>query len=126
MKRIFFSNLTKIGDNETNISSNLTKIGYNETNISSNLTKINNIENDMSIRINKDIYERIFIISNMSTNYNTKKIADISIKSNLSKNGIIKINANYNYSYDDTNNFSHIYKFYNNNQKFTEIMLNHK
>ena len=28
----------------------------------------------MSIRINKDIYEKTFISSNMSTNYNTKKL----------------------------------------------------
>ena len=38
---------------------------------------------------------------------------------------IIKIDANYNYSYDETNNFSHIYKFYNNYQKFKEVKLNH-
>ena len=50
----------------------------------------------------------------------------IYIYSNFTKDGIIKINANYNYSYDDSNNFSHIYKFYNNNQKFKEIKLDHK
>ena len=36
--------------------SDLSKIGNNESNISSNLTKINNIENDMNIKIRKDIY----------------------------------------------------------------------
>ena len=61
----------------------------------------------------------------MSTNYNSKKIADIYINSNLTTDGIIKIDANYNYSYDKTNNFSHIYKFYNNYQKFKEVKLNH-
>ena len=36
--------LSKIGDNENNISSNLSKIGDNENNISSNLEKIDNIK----------------------------------------------------------------------------------
>ena len=36
------SNLGKIGNNENNISTNLSKIGYNESNISSNLEKIDN------------------------------------------------------------------------------------
>ena len=94
------SNLSKIGNNENNISSNLTKIGNNENNISSNLTKINNIENDMNIRITKNIYKKTFIIPNMSTNYNSKTIGDIYSISNLTADGIIKINANYNYSYD--------------------------
>ena len=55
----------------------LSKIGNNENNISSNLGKINNIENDMNIKIRKDIYKKTFIIPNMSTNYNSKNIADI-------------------------------------------------
>ena len=119
------SNLSKIGNNENNISSNLTKTGNNENNISSNLTKINNIENDMNIKIRRDIYKKTFIIPNMSTNYNSKNIGDIYSILNLTADGIIKINANYNYSYDKTNNFSHVYKFYNNGKKFKEVRLNH-
>ena len=61
----------------------------------------------------------------MSINYNSKKIGDIYINSNLTTDGIIKIDANYNYSYDETNNFSHIYKFYNNYRKFKEVKSNH-
>ena len=117
--------LSKIGNNENSISSNLTKIGNNENSISSNLKKINNIENDITIKIKKDIYEKTFIIPNMSTNYNSKKIGDIYINSSLTTNGIIKIYENYNYSHDETNNFSHIYKFYNNYQKFKEVKINH-
>ena len=79
----------------------------------------------MSIKIKKDIYEKTFIISNMSTNYDSKKIGDIYIDLNLTTDGIINIDANYNYSYDETNNFSHIYKFYNNYQKFKQVKLNH-
>ena len=77
------------------------------------------------IKIKKDIYKKTFIIPNMYTNCNSKKIADININSNITSDGIIKIDANYNYSYDETNNFSHIYKFYNNYQKFKEVKLNH-
>ena len=66
-----------------------------------------------------------FIISNMSTNYNSKKIGDIYINSKFSVNGIIRINANYNYCYNDNNNFSYVYKFYNIYQKFKEVRLNH-
>ena len=61
----------------------------------------------------------------MCTNYNSKNIADIYFLSNLTTDGIIKIDANYNYSYDKTNNFSHVYKFYNNSKKFKEVRLNH-
>ena len=42
------SNLSKIGDNENNISSNLSKIGDNENNISSNLSKIGDNDNNIS------------------------------------------------------------------------------
>ena len=68
------SNLGKIGNNKISISSNLTKIGNSENSISSNFEKINNIENDITIKIKKDIYEKTFIIPNMSTNYNSKKL----------------------------------------------------
>ena len=62
------SNPGKIGNNENNISSNLSKIGNNENNISSNLGKIDNIRNNTSVKIRKDIYKKAFIISNLSTN----------------------------------------------------------
>ena len=116
------SNLGKISTNETNISSNLGKIGTNETNISSNLTKLN----DMNMKTKKEIYEKISIISNMYNNFNTKKIADIYINLNFTTDGIIKINANYNCSYKNINKFRHLYKFFGNNSKFKEIILDHK
>ena len=47
------SNLSKIGDNENNISSNLSKIGDNENNISSNLSKIGDNENNISTNLSK-------------------------------------------------------------------------
>ena len=119
------SDLSKIDTNKNSISSNLSRIGNNESNISSNLEVINNIENNMTIKIKKDIYKKTFIIPNMSTNYNNKKIADIYLISNFTTDGIIKIDSNYNYSYDKTNNFSHVYQFYNNNKKFKEVRLDH-
>ena len=99
----------------------LSKIDANKNNISSNLTKINNIKNDMNIRIRKNIYKKTFIIPNMSTNYNSKNIGDIYSISNLTADGIIKINANCNYSYGKTNNFSHVYKFYNNGKNLKKL-----
>ena len=49
----------------------------------------------------------------------------IYINSKFTTNGIIKIDANYDYSHDKTNNFSHVYKFYNKSKKFREVRLNH-
>ena len=69
----------EIGTNKSDIASNLAKINDNESNITSNLGKLNNIKNDMTIKIKKDIYEKTFIISNMYTTYNNKKIANINI-----------------------------------------------
>ena len=123
-ENIISSNLGKIDTNKNNISSDLEKIGNNENSISSNLGIINNTENDMNVKIKKDIYKKTFIISNMDSNSN-KKIGDIYINSKFSTNGIIKINVNYIYNYDDSNNFSHLYKFYSNYQKFKEMQLDH-
>ena len=114
------SNLEIINTNKSDISSNLGKIDTNKNNISSNLKKIDNIERDVTIKIKKDIYKKTFIIPNMSTNYNSKNIGDIYFISNITTDETIKINANYNYSYDKNNNFSHVYKFYNNNKQVLE------
>ena len=47
------SDLSKIGNNENNISSNLGKIGNNENNISSNLGKVDDNENSISNNLEK-------------------------------------------------------------------------
>ena len=101
------------------------KIATNEENISSNLLKIINIENDIAIKIRKDINKKTFVISNMSTNKNSDLIAYIYIYSKFTTDGIIKVNAIHNYSYDKTNNFSYVYIFYSNNKKFKRVVLNH-
>ena len=78
--------LSKIGDNENNISSNSGlistntsnisdnsgKIGTNTSNISSNLSKITNIENNLII-VN-DIYNETFNISRFSVIYKDNRI----------------------------------------------------
>ena len=103
------SNSGQTSTNEGNISSNTGNISTNEGNISSNSSKLNNIEND--IKIKNDIYNETFIIPNMSTSWSSERIFDKNINSKFTKNGIIKINAIYNYSYDKNYNLSHMYRF---------------
>ena len=69
------SNLSKIGDNENNISSNLSKIGNNENNISSNLSKIGNSENNISSNLEKIDNIKEFLISpeNLKKTFNIEK-----------------------------------------------------
>ena len=78
--------LSKIGDNENNISSNLSRIGDNENNVSSNLSKIGNNENNISSNLGKIGDSENNISSNLS------KIGDNenNISSNLGKINNIK------------------------------------
>ena len=75
------SNLSKIDDNENNISSNLGKIGDNENNISSNLSKIGDNINAIKL-VNKNSQDNRADIS-----YNLSKIGDNenNISTNLEK-----------------------------------------
>ena len=98
-------------ENSMQISSILLKLKENDKKLD-DLGKINNIENDMKTKI--DIYNEMFIIPNISTTYSTKFIFSKTINSKFTTNGIIKINAIYNYSYDKNHNFSHVYYFHNN------------
>ena len=113
------SNTGRITTNESAISSNSGRISTNEGNISSNSGKINDIENYM--KINNDIYNETFIIPNISTYARSELIFDKTINSKFTTNGIIKINANYNYIYDSKYNFKHIYSFHNNGKVFRKI-----
>ena len=75
--------LSKIENNENNISSNLSKIGDNENNISSNLTKIDS--NITAIKlINKNLQSNSTDISSNLGKINTNKSNINEIKSNLS------------------------------------------
>ena len=51
------SDLSKIGNNENNISSNLGKIDTNKDDISSNLGKIDTNKNDISYKFKKNRYK---------------------------------------------------------------------
>ena len=74
------SNLTKIGNNEANVSSNLTKIGDNETNISSNLTKIGDNETNISSNLGKINSNK----NNIRNNYNISRINEKKSEFNTS------------------------------------------
>ena len=75
------------------------------------------------MKISNDIYNETFVISNITTYSRSKLIFDKTINSKFTTNGIIKINANYNYIYNTKYNFKHIYHFYNNGKEFKKFSL---
>ena len=91
------SDLSKIANNENNISSNLGKIGNNENSISSNLTKIGNNENNISSDLSKINNNETNISSNLSKIGNNENNID-EIKSDLSN---IDFNSNNKYSIEN-------------------------
>ena len=112
-----------ISTNEGNISSNSEQISTNTGNISSNLSKLNNIENNLILV--DDIYNETFPISRFSVTSKDKRIFYRQLYSNFTTNGIIKINAKYNYVYDENYTLQHVYRFYNNKRQFKKIELQH-
>ena len=117
------SNSGLISTNEENISDNSGKIGTNTSNISSNLSKLNNIENKLILV--DDIYNEIFPISRFSVTSKDNRIFYRQLYSNFTTNGIIKINAKYNYVYDENYTLRHVYRFFNNRIQFKKIILEH-
>ena len=111
-----------ISTNEGNISSNSEQISTNEGNISSNLSKLNNIENNLIFV--DDIYNETFPISRFSVTTKDKRIFYRQLYSNFTTNGIIKIDAKYNYVYDENYTLKHIYRFYNNKRQFKKLNYN--
>ena len=75
------------------------------------------------MKITEDIYNETFAIPNKSGNAKYMIIFQKIINSKFTTNGIIKINANYNYIYDAKYNFKHIYRFYNNGKQFKNFSL---
>ena len=124
------SNLSKIGDNESNISSNLSKIGDNENNISSNLSKISDNKDDISSNLSKigdnkdDISTNLTKISTNENNIssNLSKISDNKddISTNLTKIGDNENNISSNLGKINTNenNISSNSKKINNIKEF--------
>ena len=112
-----------ISTNEGNISSNSELISINEENISSNLSKLNNIENNLILV--DDIYNETFPISRFSLKWKDNRIFYRQIYSNFTTNGIIKIDAKFNYVYDENYTLKHVYRFFNNRRQFKKIELDH-
>ena len=112
-----------VSTNEGNISSNSEQISTNTGNISSNLSKLNNIENNLILV--DDIYNETFPISRFSVTSKDKRIFYRQLYSNFTTNGIIKINAKYNYVYNENYTLQHVYRFYNNKRQFKKIELQH-
>ena len=123
IKKDILSNTGKIDTNTSNISDNLGKINTNTSSISDNLEKLNNIENKLII-VN-DIYNESFDIPRFISSWKDNRIFYRTIYSNFTTNGIIKIDAKYNYVYDKNHTLSHIYRFYNNKRQFKKIELQH-
>ena len=123
IKKDISSNSGLIDANTSNISSNLGKISTNKGNISSNLSKLNNIENNLILV--DDIYNETFPISRFSVTYKDKRIFYRQLYLNFTTNGIIKINAKYNYVYDENYTLQHVYRFYNDKRQFKKIILEH-
>ena len=76
----------------------------------------------------KYIYET-FVILNMFTSSRSRNIFEKITNLNFTTNGIIKINTNFNYIYDEKYNFKHIYYFFNNDKVFKKyhfLMIGHQ
>ena len=109
--------LSKIGNNENNISSNLGKININETNISSNLGKIDNIKEFL---ISPEDFNKTFNIEkqifrfNRTTHFYT--IFKKEIIYDFTKNSLLFIDNNIHYKYEnllnDYHRLQHEYNIY--------------
>ena len=116
------SNLSKIGDNENNISSNLSKIGDNENNISSNLGKINTNENNISSNLSKidnikeflispEDFKKTFDIEKQILRFNRNNhfcvIFEKEITHDFTKNSLLSIDNNIHHNYENLLNDYH-------------------
>ena len=106
MKIIFLLIISKIGDNENNISSNLSKIGDNENNISTNLEKIDNFTQYI-LKSGKDFGEKC-IIKKQIFRFNKDKhfytIFEKEIEYDFTKNSLLFVKINTYYKYDNLSN----------------------
>ena len=114
------TNTSNILDNKGLIDTNTSNILDNKGLIELYKSKINNIENNL-IEID-DVYNETFIIQNFTLSSKTALFFYKTINLNFTTNGIIKINAKYNYL--KNYNLNHIYRFYNNKSLFKEIKTN--
>ena len=109
--------LSKIGNNESNISSNLGKIDTNESNISSNLGKIDNIKEFL---ISPEYFKKTFNIEKQIFRFNRTKhfytIFEKEITYDFTKNSLLLIDDNIHYKYENLLNdyfrLQHEYNIY--------------
>ena len=101
--------LSKIGDNENNISSNLTKINDNENSISNNLGKIDNISKFL-LKSDKD-FEKTFNVEAQTFRFNKDNhfftILEKEIEHGFIKNSLLFVKNNMYYKYDDLSDDHH-------------------
>ena len=71
------------------------------------------------------ILDKTYTIQNFQKTRNNYEIFILNLNNSFSNNGILTINAKYNYI-NNIDKFSHVYKFYNNNIKFKEMIIDHK
>ena len=115
------TNSGQISTNTGAISTNLGIINTNKGDISSNIEKLNN----MDINVKKDIYKKTFNINNFETTSNHKLIFETHINFKLSKTGVIKIKATYEYLNLNNTRHTHVYLFKNYNISFNETHVDH-
>ena len=123
------SNLSKISDNENNISTNLEKIEDNKTNISTNLEKINDIK---SILPKSEIFKKTYSIKNQSFRFTRNivyfKLLGIEIENSFNKDGRLEFDNYVYYKYDnlqkDHHRLQHEYRIFDdkNNLLYKKIL----
>ena len=116
------SNLGKIDTNKNNISSNLSKIGNNESNIDGKKSDLSNIDFNSN---NKFSIENFFIYNiEIENNYTLSKdtpnfsIFKHTLEDNFKSNSILEINCKLLYDYTTYNNIGalmHVFKLYDEN-----------
>ena len=117
--------LSKIEDNENNISNNLGKINDNDDDIDEIKSNLNNIKNDLSnFKINYSIQNLFIYNIDVENNYTLNKdnpefsIFSYNLEDNFKSNSILELNCKILYDYNSYNNngtLMHVFKFYDEN-----------
>ena len=127
------SDLSKIGNDENNISSNLSKIGNNENNIDEIKLDLSNIDFNSG---NKFSIENFFIHNiEIENNYTLNKdtpnfsISKYTKEDDFKSNSILEINCKLLYDYTTYNNIGslmHVFKIYDENNNLLHEYKNLK
>ena len=96
------SDLSKIRNNENNISSNLGIINTNKSAILSNSEKVSDIK---SLLPTQELFKKTYSIKNQSfkltSNINYFKLLEIETENNFNKDGKLEINSDIYYKYNN-------------------------